>query len=521
MIRTFPIASLFSQSSMHSFLFCFHFAKFSLITVLYCTVHTSKRKKKRTTINCTVTQQANIIYISTLFVLSFKPNRIIMTSSAVVISSFSSFSSSSSSSSPSSVVRVSSSSRGGYHGHHVHHYGQQEEVHFYTQRLNNSAALCIEVGCYDRAITSLEKALQLLKLSKLQSHHRANNDNDNDDDDDKREKDDEAFLLLSDEGGGDDYCQCHQCSMDGCIIYSETTDLKISDAHYANNSSLSPLNTSADSRTNKKRRVSSMSSSTPTKCIIDQQQLQHNRSSRSSLHGYIYQRPIRVTPRTILEGHIMDYSTMYCIITFNLALANHLSTGCCACCCDNNNVNDNDNNVNNDRVSSSSALVSSTSSIMKMNASLQLYEKLLKTTSSDNTTTNNKNNERFNMIINNNLCHIYRSMIDNDNNNNNNNDVSTSSSMKSSYQSCVHNLLSTIMVVIDRNKIVSNENNTSNDDDYYDYDYDCEYDQEEEEEESSSSSRKRRRHNNTIVDLDGFLQNISPLILQEQCADAA
>ena len=189
------------------------------------------------------------------------------------------------------------------------------ELHLYTQRLNNSAALCIEIGRFDRAIISLEKALQLLKLSKLQLHHRTN-DNINNYKDKGKEveaEDDAAFLLLK----------------DGFIIYSETTSPKISDAHYANNSSLSSLNTSDNSsRTNKKRRVSTMSSSTPTTYLIDQQQLHHKRSSCSSLHGYIYKHPIRITPKTILEGHTMDYSTMYCIITFNLALANHLPASC-------------------------------------------------------------------------------------------------------------------------------------------------------------------------------------------------
>ena len=147
------------------------------------------------------------------------------------------------------------------------------ELHLYTQRLNNSAALCIEIGRFDRAIISLEKALQLLKLSKLQLHHRTNDNINNDNDKGKEVEDDAAFLLLSDKDCND-YCQCHQCSKDGCIIYSKTTSPKISDAHYANNSSLSSLNTSDNSsRTNKKRRVSTMSSSTSTTYLIDRQQL--------------------------------------------------------------------------------------------------------------------------------------------------------------------------------------------------------------------------------------------------------
>jgi hypothetical protein len=130
------------------------------------------------------------------------------------------------------------------------------------------------------------------------------------------------------------------------------------------------------------------------------------------------------------------------------------------------------------------------------------------------------------MIINSNLCHIYRSMMG-VNNNNVSNSTSTSTT-ETSYQACLNNLLSTIMVVVDRNKIVCNENNATDDDDY-----DCEYDEEnvddddndndndQEEEEPSPSTRKRRREHNSIVALDGFLHNASPLFLQDQCADIA
>jgi hypothetical protein len=38
---------------------------------------------------------------------------------------------------------------------------QQQQCHLYAQKLNNRAALCIEIGHYDRAIASLAKALRL------------------------------------------------------------------------------------------------------------------------------------------------------------------------------------------------------------------------------------------------------------------------------------------------------------------------------------------------------------------------
>jgi len=65
------------------------------------------------------------------------------------------------------------------------------QCHLYAQKLNNSAALCIEIGHYDRAIFSLTKAL---RLSRVQS--------------------DESMMIGS---------SCDQYSIDGCISYSEIT----------------------------------------------------------------------------------------------------------------------------------------------------------------------------------------------------------------------------------------------------------------------------------------------------------
>ena len=41
-----------------------------------------------------------------------------------------------------------------------------EKANLYAQKLNNSAAFCIEIGEFDRAISSLGKALQLSELHK-------------------------------------------------------------------------------------------------------------------------------------------------------------------------------------------------------------------------------------------------------------------------------------------------------------------------------------------------------------------
>lgn len=73
----------------------------------------------------------------------------------------------------------------------VHPSLSMNQCHLYAQKLNNSAALCIEIGQYARAIFSLTKAL---KLSRAQS--------------------DESMLCS---------CRCKHCTMDGCISYTENS----------------------------------------------------------------------------------------------------------------------------------------------------------------------------------------------------------------------------------------------------------------------------------------------------------
>ena len=63
------------------------------------------------------------------------------------------------------------------------------QANHFAQKLNNSAVLCIEIGQYDRAIASLAKAL---RLSEFHSDDRM-----------------------------EDACLCQDCTLDGCISYSE------------------------------------------------------------------------------------------------------------------------------------------------------------------------------------------------------------------------------------------------------------------------------------------------------------
>lgn len=177
----------------------------------------------------------------------------------------------------------------------------------YAHRLNNSAALCIEIGHYDRAIGSLQRALKLCERRVSES-------------------------LSSNGDTVAGCCQCSECTLDGCIASSETSSLFFTSD--SNNSSIQlascnppiPVATAAstsDDATNsprctKRRRIqetaknsnctSSTISTTPT--ITSQ--------------SYIYKTPIRVQR----QGHEMG-STFYMIVLFNLALARQLKAIAC------------------------------------------------------------------------------------------------------------------------------------------------------------------------------------------------
>jgi hypothetical protein len=184
---------------------------------------------------------------------------------------------------------------------------------------------------------------------------------------------------------------------------------------------------------------------------------------------YTHRRPIRVTPRSLLEGHNMG-ATLSLIITFNIALAHHLG-----------------------------ALSEDTPNRRgRLRKILHLYELAYKwqtelersNSSCDDPRTNVVGHPchhhhhhraapessavaslRFNMIVCNNLGQVHRLVDD----------------RSRSYLRCLEHLLSTVMFVVD----------TEGTDD-------------------NGGGRSRRR-----MDLEGFLRNATTLILQEQCAGAA
>lgn len=176
----------------------------------------------------------------------------------------------------------SSSSSFVYHHHYHHHRNSPnnsqtalnlKNLNLYAQQLSNSAALCIEIGHYDRAISSLRKALQLLsKCTDTDNLEVTNNDNnDNSSSNVTREV----------------------CTLDACINFSQNHPGDI----ISNNEDpfwKSPLSSSSSS------------------------------SSANGYSGggssYIYRRPIRVQRM----GHDVLWSVLIIIVTFNLAIAHHL-----------------------------------------------------------------------------------------------------------------------------------------------------------------------------------------------------
>ena len=229
------------------------------------------------------------------------------------------------------------------------------EVNLYAQRLNNSAAFCIEVGEYDRAISSLGKALRLSNLHK--------------------------------DNQIEDFCSCYSCTIEACISYSERVPASMNNLGRVPGHS-SENNHMACSGTNKKRRLSRLSPHSIFKSHFWEPEGKCKDEPLS-----FYRRPIHVTPSSMLEGHNMG-STLFLIIIFNLALAHH-----CA------------------QVSSSSceakriAKLKNTSKLYKLADSWYQRHKKYQSINSDNTESGQKRKhcdpDRFGMILNNNSSHVY------------------------------------------------------------------------------------------------------------------
>ena len=174
------------------------------------------------------------------------------------------------------------------------------------------------------------------------------------------------------------------------------------------------------------------------------------------------------------KGHNIGSSLLSIIIIFNLAMVMHLRV-----------ISNAKNNTNND--DSNRATIEKTLQLYEVayNA-LEKYKKDNNDRSSSTTsmTTMNETSIQFKMILCNNLSHIHRL-----------------AGNYSKHEQYLRELLSTVMCVIDSKKFRTTNGNGNDDDD----------------DEYYCNKGQRQR----CIDLGGFLTNVAPLILKNQCADGA
>jgi hypothetical protein len=281
-------------------------------------------------------------------------------------------------------------------------------VHNLAKKLNNSAALCIERGHYERGIAYLVEALQLSDDRPWMTSHKTS------------------------------ACQCRHCSLDECVVYSERTCLQQNNC-----------------------------------CSND-----HNNQSEVLDCGYVHRRPIRITPQSVREGHNMGV-TLPLIITFNLALAHHLSKLAAYAMSSVDDKHrtkmelDNNSNICN---SDFQKIVQLYEVVYRWQITLEedRFQKEQQQQDSSHVPfdTSPVNSLRFHMIILNNLSQIHLLAQNN-----------------VMHQRCLEHLLGTMMFVV---ATIGN-----------------------------NSSSEPRREQERYMDFDGFLLNASPLILQGQAAAAA
>jgi len=362
-------------------------------------------------------------------------------------------------------------------------------AYIYAQKMNNNAALCVEIGQYDRAISSLSKALRLSRIH--------------------IEKQDSILEVHN-------VCGCYHCSLDGCIAFSEHNNNN-NHHHHRALLNLNPTATDNDAtivHQHKRARLqgptieinnneqgyplsSHYCHSTGHNALIKDDEGSSNGGITSS--SFVHRQLIRVPDHG--HGHNIGLSLLSLITIFNLALVCHLRAI--------NNNNDTNNNDKSTATSTSAATnINNNSTIEK---TIKLYEvaynalkKYTKDNDAMNTNANNNMNEtsiQFKMILCNNLSHIHKL---------------TGNHFRHTHY--LQELLSTIMCVIDyKLSPLRNGNNTNygNDDD-------------NSNSNNNNNNKRQQQQQQRFIDLGGFLTNVAPLIFiaasnggNAQCADAA
>ncbi len=313
--------------------------------------------------------------------------------------------------------------------------------HLYAQRLNNAAASCIESGEHEKAVTVLVQALRLSRSS------------------------------LPD-GASCGHCPSY-CSLDECIVYSEerATTLANKKARHC----YEPIP--------KRRKTNATERVSYTPLAVNQ-----SYDESDSTTGYTHRTPILVTPRIINEGIDMG-PILSLIITFNLALSNHLKVLQVV-----SNKQEKD-----------------IATIERLGKVLRLYE-LAYQMEHEFYNPRNCSSVRFGMIVCNNLSQIHR-MARN----------------YSKQQKCLQHLLSILMFVVDwqRGQGTNNEDLVDADDADSDQqqqdsseesDDNCATPEQQDDQPPQRQNTKRKR---AFMNLDGFWRNISQFLLKDDCAKAA
>ena len=224
-----------------------------------------------------------------------------------------------------------------------------------AMRLNNRGALCIETGRFDRAISTLVRALR-----------------------------------LSEQAVDETICTCNHCSLDECMSISNSPPQR---RHLEESNLCGPCQTDNTEpggagdlglRPFKRSRV----------------------EEHSTSEGFVYQRPIRISPQSMLRGHSPGV-TLSLIIIFNLGLAHHLS-----------------------------AIQQHNNCKRRLQKALQLYELAYQLQLEEL----EMSSLRFTIIMANNLSQIHR-VVEN----------------HSKYQMCLEHLLSTLMYLVDCRVVVAEQ----------------------------------------------------------------
>uniref|UniRef100_A0A7S4EII3 Uncharacterized protein n=1 Tax=Pseudo-nitzschia australis TaxID=44445 RepID=A0A7S4EII3_9STRA len=170
------------------------------------------------------------------------------------------------------------------------------------QVLNNMAVRYIELGLYDKAAVLLAEALYSCPSQIVSSRSSC------------------SSKLRT------DACSCPHCTLDRCIAYSEERATRAAakvrgTIRKSNGSSNSNINHTAK----KQKVLQQQQQSLPTLFQEHHYGDVLLEDETETKVDYIHRKPIYVPPPTIKEGHVMmGRTTLSLIITFNLALVNHL-----------------------------------------------------------------------------------------------------------------------------------------------------------------------------------------------------